>query len=99
MESSLIKHLKEPEAENSKLKCMYANLVFDNEVLRYVIEKNFRARGKKEIVYYLAFEDDFWKIYTRIRKAEHKWNCKKVYKVYKHIHCQVIEVWSTQHHR
>jgi len=33
MESSLIKHLREPEAENSRLKCMCANLALDNAVL------------------------------------------------------------------
>ena len=39
MEVSQIKRLRELEEKNGKLKCMYANLALDNEILREVIEK------------------------------------------------------------
>lgn len=39
MEASELKRIKELEAENAKLKRMYANLALDLEAARYVIEK------------------------------------------------------------
>ena len=39
MEASMIKRLKEVEAENRKLKQMYANLSLENHALKDVIEK------------------------------------------------------------
>lgn len=33
-----------------------------------------------------TFDDGFWNIYAKIRKAGHKWNHKKVYRVYRQIH-------------
>ena len=47
MEVSQIKRLKELEEENRKLKQMYADLALDNQILRDVIEKKLRARGKE----------------------------------------------------
>ena len=45
MDVSQVRRLKEIEEENRELKQMYANLALDNQILRDVIEKNFRARG------------------------------------------------------
>ena len=45
MDVSQVKRLKELEEENRKLKQMYANLALDNQILRDVIEKNYRTRG------------------------------------------------------
>jgi putative transposase len=39
MDVSQVKHLKELEEENRKLKQMYANLALDNQILKEVIEK------------------------------------------------------------
>lgn len=39
LESSELKRLKQLEEENSRLKCMYANLALDLEVAKYIIEK------------------------------------------------------------
>lgn len=39
MEVSQVKHLKELEEENRRLKQMYADLALDNRILREVIEK------------------------------------------------------------
>ena len=39
MDASLIKRMKELEAENQRLKTMYAESKMDNEILREVIEK------------------------------------------------------------
>lgn len=39
MDVSQVKHLKELEEENRKLKQMYANLALDNQILKDVIEK------------------------------------------------------------
>ena len=39
MDASLIKRMKELEAENQRLKKMYAESKMDNEILREVIEK------------------------------------------------------------
>ena len=47
MELSQVNRLKELEEENRKLKQMYADLALDNQILRDVIEKNYRARGKE----------------------------------------------------
>jgi len=47
MEVSQVKRLKELEDENRKLKQMYADLALDNKILKEVIEKNYRARGKE----------------------------------------------------
>ena len=47
MEVSQVKHLKELEEENRKLKQMYASLALDNQILKEVIEKNSEARGKE----------------------------------------------------
>lgn len=47
MDSSHIKRLKELEEENRRLKQMYADLALDNKILKDVIEKNYRARGKE----------------------------------------------------
>ena len=44
MDVSQVKHLKELEEENRKLKQMYANLALDNQILKEVIEKNSEAR-------------------------------------------------------
>ena len=47
MEVSQVRRLRELEEENRKLKQMYADLALDNKILREVIEKNYRARGKE----------------------------------------------------
>jgi hypothetical protein len=47
MDSSRIKRLKELEEENRRLKQMYADLALDNKILKYIIEKSYRARGKE----------------------------------------------------
>jgi len=47
MEVSQVKRLKELEEENRRLKKMYAELSLDHELLQEVLEKNFRARGKR----------------------------------------------------
>lgn len=39
MDATHIKRLKEPEAENAKLKRMYAELVLDNVAIKYVVSK------------------------------------------------------------
>lgn len=39
MEVSQVKHLKDLEEENRRLKQMYADLALDNRILREVIEK------------------------------------------------------------
>lgn len=39
MEVSQVRHLKELEEENRKLKQMYASLALDNQILKEVIEK------------------------------------------------------------
>ena len=39
MDVSQVKHLKELEEENRKLKHMYADLALDNQILKEVIEK------------------------------------------------------------
>ena len=39
MDASLIKRMKELEAENQRLKKMYTESKMDNEILREVIEK------------------------------------------------------------
>mgnify|MGYP007013947457 CR=1 FL=1 len=44
MDVSQVKHLKELEEENRKLKQMYANLALDNQILKEVIGKNSEAR-------------------------------------------------------
>jgi putative transposase len=46
-----LKRLKELEEENLKLKKMYANLALDNEILRDVIEKNYRAESRGSYPY------------------------------------------------
>ena len=45
MEVSQVRKLRELEEENARLKKMYADLALDNQILRDVIEKNYRARG------------------------------------------------------
>mgnify|MGYP006333690199 CR=1 FL=1 len=47
MNISKIRRLKELEEENRKLKQMYAELALDNKILKDVIEKSYRARGKE----------------------------------------------------
>ncbi len=47
MEVSQVKRLKELEEENRRLKRMYADLSLDHELLKEVLEKNFRARVKR----------------------------------------------------
>lgn len=47
MDVSQVRRLKELEEENRKLKQMYASLALDNQVLKEVVEKNFKARGQK----------------------------------------------------
>ena len=47
MEVSQVRRLKELEEENRKLKQMYAELALDNKILKDVIEKSSRARGKE----------------------------------------------------
>ena len=47
MEASQVRHLKELEEENRKLKQMYASMALDNQILKEVIEKNSEARGEK----------------------------------------------------
>lgn len=47
MEVSQVRHLKELEEENRKLKQMYASLALDNQILKEVIEKNSEARGSQ----------------------------------------------------
>ena len=47
IEVSQVRRLKELEEENRKLKQMYAELALDNKILKDVIEKNSRARGKE----------------------------------------------------
>ena len=47
MDVSQERRLKELEEENRKLKQMYAELALDNKILKDVIEKNSRARGKE----------------------------------------------------
>ncbi len=49
MNVSQIRRLKELEEENRKLKQMYADLALDNRILKDVIEKNSRARGKERV--------------------------------------------------
>ena len=39
MEASQVRHLKELEEENRKLKQMYASMALDNQILKEVIEK------------------------------------------------------------
>ena len=39
MEASQVRHLKELEEENRKLKQMYASLALDNQILKEVVEK------------------------------------------------------------
>ena len=39
MEASELKHVKELEEENSRLKRMYANLAMELDVAKYIIEK------------------------------------------------------------
>ena len=41
MDISALKHLKELEAENRKLKQMYADLSLENRVLKDIVEKKF----------------------------------------------------------
>ena len=45
MDVSQVKHLKELEEENRKLKQMYANIALDNQILKGIIEKKSEARG------------------------------------------------------
>lgn len=45
MDINQVRKLRELEEENRKLKQMYADLALDNQILREVIEKNYRARG------------------------------------------------------
>ena len=49
MNVSQIRRLKELEEENRKLKQMYADLALDNRILKDVIEKSSRARGKERV--------------------------------------------------
>jgi hypothetical protein len=49
MDVSQVHRLKELEEENRKLKQMYADLAFDNKILKDVIEKNFRTRDKEGV--------------------------------------------------
>ena len=39
MDASLIKRMKDLEADNQRLKNMYAEIKMDNDILREVIEK------------------------------------------------------------
>lgn len=48
MDVNQVHRLKELEEENRNLKQMYADLALDNLILRDVIEKNSRARGKEK---------------------------------------------------
>ena len=47
MDVSQVRRFKELEEENRKLKQMYAELALDNKILKDVIEKSSRARGKE----------------------------------------------------
>lgn len=49
MEVSQVKKMKELEAENRRLKQMYADLSPDYRILKEAIEKNSRARGKEGV--------------------------------------------------
>lgn len=50
MDVSQIRRLKKLEEENRKLKQMYAELALDNKILKDVMEKSSRARGKERAV-------------------------------------------------
>jgi len=43
MSASDLKRMKELEAENSKLKRMYADMALENRAMKDLIEKNFKA--------------------------------------------------------
>ena len=45
MDASMIKRLKELEAENARLKKMYADVQLQNEVIKEAIEKSGKARA------------------------------------------------------
>ena len=40
MEASDVKRLRDLEQENARLKCMYAELSLDHQILKDIIEKN-----------------------------------------------------------
>jgi putative transposase len=46
MEVSELKHVRELEEENSRLKRMYSNLSMDHEILKEIMEKNFPGSVK-----------------------------------------------------
>lgn len=46
MDASELKRVKELEAENSKLKRMYANLALENEAIKELLEKKPWLRSK-----------------------------------------------------
>jgi len=48
MDASELKRVKELEAENAKLKRMYANLALENEAIKELLEKKPWLRPKRE---------------------------------------------------
>ena len=44
MDASKLRRMKEMEAENSRLKCMYADLRVQNELLKEALGKKFQGR-------------------------------------------------------
>ena len=49
MEASEMKKVKELEAENTRLKRMYANLAMELDVAKYIIEKNSKSLATRGI--------------------------------------------------
>ena len=54
LEASELKHMKELEAENAKLKRMFADMALENAALKDVIEKALKPIEKREVAGYLA---------------------------------------------
>jgi hypothetical protein len=76
MEVNELKRVKEPEAENSRLKRVYAGLSLVYHAFKDVVEKKLQQLVDKHP------SIGFRQSYHRIRRQGFIWNHKRVYRVY-----------------